>query len=684
LIQNLKYYLCTIILCFLWQINLHAQNSVDDRDKIFTKTQKELNQKRNAIQYSSKEALDFSRECKTADAGYYLGWMFEGSYNHEIAADVIGYSNSIEPLEKARALMEKKFGAQLKLRTKEVMPYITIMNLHRDYSFINYALQECYVYTDQYEKAWSTVKHYLQYNLQDETYLDSYNTLCWMVHRNRFYTKEKYSFLKNNIAENEKYANQLLDDGVKKIYADEPLNKDFYQDYVKNCLQGVYHYKAILYSYAMNIPSAEYYFNEMKKNGSFSENNYGNFCSVQAKFKEAEKHYQLAAQNEPSDKRLREYVYFQSIIEAYKSKPKQALHDIQEYVKTAGTTPGYGWYQLGISRSLLNDGQFAQSNAFATLASNFREVHIGTTLGQSHYDFTTNLLLLMAKEQELASVKFENKKWYYSPSAIWKKIKCGVEKLLTQYIIINQLSNNPEREDVIYKLFSSESTVSFDEVWALLKDYSTGFFIKKFEKQLADEKRVAVKKYFQLILAKLYIKEKNYTKANELVQQIIADKNYDAAYEKLFAFRVAEVQLQLIQTKDKNANTQEIVTQMYYLYPQWMPYTDATIQCRQVIAGVQNDSTKKILASLSDANIDWQTQKTNYTHDAQIKFENKNNLHLITFTLVQADGKEMMPPFTFSYTTNDEAAKILKYSIFNIGHIQKNINMIQPKKGDII
>src|SRR5690606_24270649 len=108
------------------------------------------------------------------------------------------------------------------------------------------------------------------------------------VHRNRFYTSEKYSFLKNSIEENEALANQYLDSALRKIRIDKKLNDVFFQpgndEFDK---LSVYHYKAMLYSYALQIDSANKYYNLQKNKPYFSHNNYGTFKSISGAFRVA-------------------------------------------------------------------------------------------------------------------------------------------------------------------------------------------------------------------------------------------------------------------------------------------------------------------------------------------------------------------------------------------------------------
>ncbi len=659
---------------------LYAQQSTPfapKKDPKLTPTRYEINAKRGGISNTSKEALTASREFIRLDPTYYVGHMLEGAYNHTIAADVIGFENAIDPLQKAMKLIEKDYTAKLKTRTNSPYDFLQVYQLHKDYNFIAKALYESYAYSDNYNEAWKTIRRFLKMDLQDENEMDSYNTLSWMVHRNRFYTNEKYFFLKNTVAENEKYAQALLDSAMKKIDRDEVLCKDFFSDFKKRQQTGVYHYKSILYSYAMNMPSAEYYFEAMKKNGYFPENNYANFCAMQAKWKDAEYYYKEASKIDNGDKRLKEYIYFQNMIDCYKGNPKVGLALVQSEVKQAGATPGFGWNQLAISRALLNDGQFGQAGAYARKAEEFKEVHIGTTLGQTHYDFTTNVLKLMALEQERKSISLENKKWYFSISAIWQKIVLGTQKFLQQYILINQLSTNPERENVVYQIFSGESTISFDEVWILLKDYSTDFFIKKFTAKLQEEKRPKVVKYMQLLLVKLNLKNNNYLQAQKWIDSISLTSNYDATYEKLFYYRLLEAKMQLAKQAEKPEEVKKLLAEMYCVYPQWSAYCGMPMTMNISISGIENQITKKVVANLENTNIDWRKNETG-CQNVFIEFEEKSGLHLVNISVVNTNLVMSTVKQTISYTTPEECAKKLLYACFGIGDIANDI----PAKKD--
>jgi hypothetical protein len=50
----------------------------------------EIDAKRMASDIYSADALPRSREFKRIDSSYFVGWMYEGVYKHEHAADYLG------------------------------------------------------------------------------------------------------------------------------------------------------------------------------------------------------------------------------------------------------------------------------------------------------------------------------------------------------------------------------------------------------------------------------------------------------------------------------------------------------------------------------------------------------------------------------------------------------------------
>ena len=69
----------------------------------------EIDAKRLGVNFSDKDALPRSREFIRLDSTYYVGWLYEGMFKYDRAADYLGYKNCIAPLRKAFFLFEKDY-----------------------------------------------------------------------------------------------------------------------------------------------------------------------------------------------------------------------------------------------------------------------------------------------------------------------------------------------------------------------------------------------------------------------------------------------------------------------------------------------------------------------------------------------------------------------------------------------
>lgn len=635
----------------------------------------EIDAKRGNLAYTAREALTSGREFKRIDPSYYVGWMFEGCYKFEHAADYLGYKYAAEQLEKAIQLMDKDFRQQIRSRTSDVLTFIQQMKYHRDWDYTAYALMQCYSNMEEPDKVWSHLQRCKKADLQDELYLDTYCYMAWTVHRNRFYTSKKYSFLKDNIIENEKYANKLLDSMSLKIKRDAKLNSTiFTADYEAEKMPAVWHYKSILYSYQLNMESGAYYYEKLKNTRYFPANNYATFCAIQGKFREAEQYYDIAKEDDPGDKRMKESYYYLSIINKYKGDPKKGIQELKALIKANGSTPGYGWYNAALARDFIYDAQIKIAKRYAQRAEDFKEIHIGTTLGQSHYDFTISLIQLMIKMKEIDALKFENKNWWYSPSALGRIAQLTMEKYGMQFLIINQFAANPERDRVIYKVFSTESTVSFDEVWHLIDGFSVNFFLEKFEKEISAEKRFNVRRYFRYYVARLYMKKGEYEAAKSQLQSIQQEMLIDAEYEKLLLARTKESLIQCELAMNDDYNTDKDMIELYLLYPQLIPHSGLSMPVF-IQSNARSKEEKELIDKLKSYQLNFRNSVSGSgpTLKVNIVFGKKEKIPTITLSTSIA-GQVLVSPFEFSYQNADEAIRIMAYGMFNAGHDDKNLN----------
>lgn len=613
----------------------------------------------------SEDALPRSREFKRTDSTYYVGWMFEGIYKYNHAADYLGFKNAAAALEKALILLERDYKKALLTRSDNILILLPVYNIQIDYTIIANALVHTYGNTDEPEKIIPILRRAINYNFQREYYLDPYNLLAWTVHRNRFYTSEKYSFLKNSINANEQLANRYLDSALYRIDKNKRMNISLFPpSYVDAEKNGVYHYKNILHAYNFNIDSANYYFELMRKSGRLPHNNYANFKSICGDFRTAEAEYKKASEQDAGDKRLQEWAYFTTILDIYKANPKNGAALARNLIKSAGSTPGYGWYNIALARSLTYDGQVAQAERYGKRAAEFKELHIGTTLGQSHYYFSTQLIKLVNKEQRLQMDKFENSNWWYNPSVLMSMASKLSDKYLQQFLIINQFAQNPERERVIYKLFSTENVVSWDEVWYLVKDFSTKYFLTRFRKEAATDKRQYIRKYFEFFTAKLLMEQGKYRQAKPMLDKLLRDPNTDSDYEKLFTARVYQALAECAEELGYEAAKNEYLYLMYVLYPQLLPYTGMK---PNMILHVSGDVNKEVEERLRACNINWVNGSNIPAPEAYVIFKGTGKNKSLAYYVIDRSGNYIVEKQSFAWKNAEETGKELAYRLFNIG-----------------
>ncbi len=629
----------------------------------------EIDAKRMGTNMNSDDALPRSREFIRTDSSYYVGWMYEGIYKVNHAADYLGYKNATIPLQRALNQIERDYARMLRTRTSDLISYFPAYQFHMDYSLIAYHLMDCYSNIDQPQQAFHVIRRAQRWNFQREFYMQTYNYLAWTVHRNRFYTSAKYSFLKNSIVENEQLAHSYLDSAMRKIEKDRRLNTAIFQPgYEKEERLSVYHYRAMLYSYALQIDSAGKYYQLMKESPFFSFNNYATFLSICGEFRQAAYNYDIASTQEGGDKRLQEWAYYSSLLDIYRGQPERGMENMRDMIKAVGSTPGFGWYNIALARSCVYHGALTESERYIQKAEAFKEVHLGTTLGQSHYDFSINLVKLMNNIGRIQQIKFENKNWWYNPFTWTSLARENSAKFLLQYLIVNQFAMNPERDLVIYRLFSTESTVSWDEIWYLMRDFSTNFFKEKFEQEIKNDQRKLVKKYFKLYIARLQMKQGNYSEAYKTLEAIGKEATIDNEFEKLFIARYYEAMAGYAQKKGDASLYNEHIYQFYIHYPQLLPYSDLKANMRLTILGIAD---QPVINRLKACNINWIKDRNVPAPDVFLKFSNDGKKKTVTFYVNTPQGKEIVAREDYNYQDAEAAGIAIAYKLFRINQSAK-------------
>ncbi len=628
----------------------------------------EIDAKRMGVDYFSKDALPRSREFKRLDSTYYIGWMLEGTYTYDRAADYQGFSNAVAPLKKAVQLMEKDFAKQLGTRSADVMGYLPTLRYQQDYNFMVYCLYNCYSNLEEADSAYTLIRRYSRFNIQKEFFVETYNALAWLYHRNRFYTSDKFSFLKNNIEENEKMVKLMLDSGMIKVATDNKLNNTIFQPQVNiQDYDKVYHYYSLYFAYNFKVDSALKYYNKMRSGPYFPYNNYANFMGVLGNFDEAYEYYNNAAMQDAGDKRLQEWSYYTSILDVYTGRLKTGINRMTDFIQAVGSTPGYGWYNIGLARMYAYDGQLDKSEVAVTKAKGFKELHIGTTLGQNHYDFSASLVDLNLMEKRYAALKFEHKNWWYNPIVLGQMATLKGKLWFQRFMLVNQFAGNPERDRVVYRLFSTESTVSWDEIWLLIKNFSTRYFTDTYRKYLGTDERPAIKKYYRYSLAKLYMKQGKTDEAGKLFQEIMQDSTYKR--DKLLQARVTEALAQMADDRGDDRNRDELLYRMYLIYPQLIPFGELKMNFRLNAATADGDKDfERIVRKMKKFRVNWTNDYDSPAPEAYLRFDHEGKAIKVKYYVVDRTGNIVVPMQVISIKDEDKDVPELVYRLFNCGN----------------
>lgn len=597
----------------------------------------EIDAKRLGVATYEKDALPRSREFIRLDSTYYVGHYYEGMYKYERAADYLGFKNCITPLKKALLLYEKDFSKDFgKPYTYDVkqMDIISICN----------TLYDCYSNVEQADSAMWLLEKVKSWNFPND-FMEYHIKSAWTIHRNRYYVT-KYSFLKNSVQENEEVAL----DHLYKALAQGNTTANFYL--------------AIIYNYLQNIDSTKYYYDYLMRNGGMSYNNFAHFKNTLGEFSEAIENFEK--EKFAFDKRLIEAYYFLPTLYINSGRAIDGIRTANQIITQNGSTPGFGWYNIALARSYLYNGQLDSCEKAISKAAQFKELHLGTTLGQVQYDFTVNVVKLLLVNQKIERLKFFNSGWWYSISDLLTMSALAGERFLLQFAIVNEFANNPERQNVIYSLFSSENVIGFDEVWNVIKDISPEYFTGFFKQQMELEKRKNIQRYMQFFYGNFLVKTGEKDEGKKVLENILRNIPLDTAHEKLFQARVTEtLAKQYEDDKDKSMYNTLIA---FYLkkYPQLLPFSGLKIKMSFNIQGINDDITKKVVNELKDCNIS-RAKSIEASHAvANINFEKKKNKYELTYSVKTRNGNPIVAQSRVIFKDPSGMGKELALRLFGV------------------
>jgi len=352
------------------------------------------------------------------------------------------------------------------------------------------------------------------------------------------------------------------------------------------------------------------------------------------------------------------------MLDVYAGRTKAAMDMCKEAIIGAGSTPGFGWYNIALCRSYMYDGQLDSAEYAIQKAADFKEIHIGTTLTQSQYEFTINMLRLQLSERKIALVKFQDKGWWYSPSALYNVAALKIQKMLIQYVLINQLSANPERDRTVYDLFCGESTTTFDETYYLIKDFSPSYFVKKYENYPKTDDRKNLQRYFKLFTYGMQWENGDEKESFEGYQELVKNVTLDTTNEKLFLGRLYEGLAKANEEYGDDNNYKFYASAIYEEYPQLMPFNGVTMKMKLTTTGVNDDNTSKVIDEIKNCKIDWSENTDAGTAQANISFVKKGDRYEATVNVKSGLNKTIVSNQKMIFKDTEGAGKELALRLF--------------------
>ena len=593
----------------------------------------EIDAKRLGVQPYEKDALPRSREFIRLDSTYYVGHYYEGAYKYERAADYLGYKNCIQPLKRAFLLLEKDFKNEIVNAQTYDIKQIDLRNICT-------ILYDSYSNVEQPDSAMWILERIQSWNLPYD-FMEYHIKAAWTIHRNRYYIG-KYAFLKNTVQENE----QLALDHLYMAQAQGNTSANFYL--------------AIIYNYLQNADSTKYYYDYLLQNGGISYNNYAHFKNTQGLFAEAITNFER--EQFAFDKRLIESYYFLPTLYINSGRSFDGITTASNIITQNGSTPGFGWYNIALARSYLYNGQLDSADKAIEKAAQFKELHLATTLGQAQYDFAVNVVKLMLVTRKIQRIKFFNSGWWYSIPDLLEMSRLSGESFLLRFAIVNQFANNPERQNVIYTLFSSENVIGFDEIWNMLKDISPEYFRNFYKQKMESEKRENIIRYMQFFYGSFLFKTGDEGEGKKIFENILYNTLLDTAHEKLLLARVAEtLAKEYGGDRDKYNKT---VAWYFSEYPQLVPFSGISVKLKLEVAGFSDAVTARVMSELKDCN--FSTGDNNYVATASISFEKKKERYEVNFSVTDALGKTIVTPHRILFKDPKGLGKELALRLFGV------------------
>lgn len=584
--------------------------------------------------YNSRKAYELSQKMIQLDSTYYVGHFLEANYRYLRASDKRGFESAIKSLSKAINLLEKDFPRAFR-RSTDINVYINQYLLQRKFVILTFYLGKSYENIDKPGESIKVFERLKNYNFIYNFSINPYAAISWIYMRNRMYGPDKYDFLKPTIEENLAIASKYADSTKNSDRYNKKYLRMWWPNAENDALLSYYHYKNILYGYQFKLDSAEYCSKQLKRYGRLSNNNYGNLQFVQAKYPEAqESYYQARLDDNYQEKSIKEFDYMQSAIKVFENDVASAKSIVEESIDNLGVAPGFGWNNIALSRAYYYAGDLEKSKVYRDKAANFREIHINSTWGEVAYERNTLLFKYLYHKKSMNELKFRDQDYWYKPAKLYELSKHHFKQENAHLLLTSELSADPERFESYYKLFSTDNTMFFDELWELIKYFNPDYFIDIFKKNKNKDERDRIQKYFTYFIAKFYLEDEEYDKAIQEFEKVLKDDYLDLKAEKLLVARIHEAMSTAYAEKDNKSKADKHLLEFYKNFPQLIPYSDLKMKfVLEVANSTLNEEQKKIIEEVKNCEVDWIASDTKWP-TLKISFSEKDKKPLLNYQVV--------------------------------------------------
>lgn len=639
----------------------------------------EIDSLRWGVDLQSAEAFRRANRAIHLDSTYYVGYLIKGYHFFERAEERSGLAKAAEPLRKAMDLFEQEFGNTFSRRfTRDDIYQGAWQVIFRQLDYYDAAnrLINCYISLEEPEQAYEAVMRLKRANLVFD--FQSYHWLAWLYFRTRIYGSDRYPFLKDSIQENIETAFQYTDSLRARYARNAPFirenlvgaflkGSDVYNSFDTAFLKApkrvIANTLGILYGYDFQPEVAATYFKQIDGGDNLAKIvNLGYTYHSNIQFRTAENYF-ANVPDEGSKSRGGHWQGYSTLF-VYKAEPLEGALKLRQERDQHGFTIGYGWDNLCLARMYLYAGYIGECVAALDRAENFTEVHYNTSFREDQYRFMLGTLRLLQTNYQLAEQRFEKRHPYLSWSWWRDYPRLLFRKYSTVYDLANELAKNPEREVVYYHLFHSENIISFDEVWEIIRNYSRGFFEKELARLAAGDPRSNLQRYYQYFLGRLEMEDGREEDAYDQLSALLSSPEIDQDFEKLLIARIHEACAVIAAKKGWEAQLTFHLNELYRLFPQLLPYSQATMAFRLNIDPAVTDDPRpavaQALAELRDCRIDFDPPSREAVPELNLSLDDQRRLHYQVVMNREVFVEGSVDP------SRPQPGKTLAYALFKI------------------